>query len=57
MLEWQHANGGWAVLLTGGETAAQAQAATLQADLVKVASNLSWTPTPFKFAYGHPAHH
>jgi hypothetical protein len=50
-LEWQYANGGWAVLLTGGETAAQAQAATLQAELVKVASNLSWTPTPFKFAY------
>jgi hypothetical protein len=50
-LEWQYANGGWAVLLTGGETAAQAQAATLQAELVKVAGNLSWTPTPFKFAY------
>jgi hypothetical protein len=50
-LEWQYANGGWAVLLTGGETAAQAQAATRQAELVKVAGNLSWTPTPFKFAY------
>jgi hypothetical protein len=48
-LEWQYANGGLAVLLTGGETAAQA--AALQAELVKVASNLSWTPTPFKFAY------
>ena len=90
-LEWEYAAGGWAVLLTGGETAAQARAgwglnctinipeasatptgaatatpvtsgmvtcaplpqrsATLQAELVKVASNLSWTPTPFKFAY------
>jgi hypothetical protein len=90
-LEWEYANGGWATLLTGGETAAQAQAgwgqnckfnipkagatstgtatptpvtsgmqtcsplaqqtATLQAELVKVASNLSWTPTPFTFPY------
>ncbi len=50
-LEWQYANGGWATLVTGGETAPQAQAAPLQAELVKVASNLSWTPTPFKFPY------
>ena len=84
-LEWEYATGGWATLVTGGETAAQAQAgwgqhctiitpkasatptpvtsgmetcspvaqqaAALQAELVKVASNLSWTPTPFKFAY------
>jgi hypothetical protein len=90
-LEWEYATGGWATLLTGGETAAQAQAgwgqnctidipkasatstgaatatpvtsgmeacspltqqtATLQAELVKVAGNLSWTPTPFEFAY------
>jgi hypothetical protein len=50
-LEWQYASGGWATLVAGGETAAQAQSATLQAELVKVASNLSWTPTPFKFAY------
>ena len=27
------------------------QTATLQAELVKVASNLSWTPTPFTFPY------
>jgi hypothetical protein len=90
-LEWEYAAGGWATLVTGGQTAAQAQAgwgqhctinipeagaaptgtatptpvtsgmetcspltrqaATLQAELVKVASNLSWTPTPFTFAY------
>ena len=90
-LEWEYAAGGWATLLTGGETAAQARAgwgrdcrinipkasatstgaataapvtsgmvtcsplpqrsASLQAELVKVASDLSWTPTPFKFAY------
>ena len=90
-LEWEYANGGWATILTGGETAAQSKAgwgqsckinihkggststgtttpspvtsgmvtcpplaqqtATLQAELVKVASNLSWTPTPFTFPY------
>ena len=90
-LEWEYANGGWATILTGGETAAQSQAgwgqnckinipkasstptgaatptpvtggmvtcsplaqqtATLRAELVKVASNLSWTPTPFTFPY------
>jgi hypothetical protein len=46
-LEWEYAAGGWATLVTGGTQ----QTATLQAELVKVASNLSWTPTPFKFAY------
>ncbi len=90
-LEWEYANGGWATILTGGETVAQSQAgwgqdckinipkpsptstgtatptpvtgamqtcsplarqtATLRAELVKVASNLSWTPTPFTFPY------
>ena len=90
-LEWEYANGGWATILTGGETAAQSkkgwgqnckinipkatatstgaatptrvtsgmqtcsplaqQAATLQAELVKVASTLSWTPTLFTFPY------
>ena len=90
-LEWEYAAGGWATLVTGGQSAAQAQAgwgqncrinipkasatatgaatatpvtsgmetcspltqqtATLQAELAKVAGNLSWTPTPFKFAY------
>jgi hypothetical protein len=50
-LEWEYAAGGWATIVTGGQTAAQAQAATPQAELVKVASNLSWTPTPFKFAF------
>ncbi|HEX3512888.1 MAG TPA: hypothetical protein VHT26_02670 [Trebonia sp.] len=90
-LEWEYANGGWATILTGGESAAQSQAgwgqnckinipksgststgtatptritsgmqtcsplgqktATLQAELVKVASNLSWTATPFTFPY------
>jgi hypothetical protein len=91
-LEWEYAKGGWATILTGGETVAQAQAgwgqnctinipkpsststggtgsptpvtggmqtcsaltpqtATLRAELVKVASNLSWTPTPFTFPY------
>ena len=49
-LEWEYAAGGWAILLTGGESAGKARA-TPQAELVKVASNLSWTPTPFKFAY------
>jgi hypothetical protein len=90
-LEWEYANGGWATVVTGGETAAQARAgwgqnckinspkpsststgtttptpvtggmqtcspltqqtATLRAELVKVASSLSWTPTPFTFPY------
>jgi len=90
-LEWEYANGGWATILTGGETVAQSKAgwgqnckinipkkgststgtatptrvtsgmqtcsplaqptATLQAELVKVASTLSWTPTPFTFPY------
>ena len=90
-LEWEYANGGWATILAGGETAAQSKAgwgqnckinipktgskptgtatptrvtsgmvtcsalaqqpATLQAELVKVASTLSWTPTPFTFPY------
>ena len=90
-LEWEYANGGWATILAGGETAAQSkagwgqnckinipktgskptgtatptrvtsgmvtcspltqQAAALQAELVKVASTLSWTPTPFTFPY------
>jgi hypothetical protein len=94
-LEWEYANGGWATILTGGETVAQSQAgwgqnckinipkasstptptptatatptpvtggmvtcsplaqqpATLRAELVKAASNLSWTPTPFTFPY------
>jgi hypothetical protein len=90
-LEWEYSNGGWATILTGGETVAQSQAgwgqsckiniskasststgaatatpvtstmqtcsplaqqtASLQAELVKVASNLSWTPTPFTFPY------
>ncbi len=91
-LEWEYATGGWATILTGGETVAQSkagwgqnckinipkkgskptgtptptrvtsgmqtcsplaqQAAMLQAELVKVASSLSWTPTPFTFPYG-----
>jgi hypothetical protein len=90
-LEWEYANGGWATILIGGETAAQSkagwgqnckinlpkasatptgaatptrvtsgmvtcshlaqQAATLQAELVKVAGTLSWTPEPFTFPY------
>jgi hypothetical protein len=90
-LEWEYANGGWATILTGGETVAQSKAgwgqnckinipkkgststgtatptrvtsgmqtcsplaqqtATLQAELVKVASTLSWTPTLFTFPY------
>jgi hypothetical protein len=90
-LEWEYANGGWATILTGGETVAQARAgwgqncrisipkpsstatgtatptpvtggmqtcsplaqqpASLRAELVKVASSLSWTPTPFTFPY------
>jgi hypothetical protein len=90
-LEWEYANGGWATIVTGGETVAQSQAgwgqnctinipkpsststgtatptsvtggmqtcsrlaqqtATLRAELVKAASNLSWTPTPFTFPY------
>ena len=48
-LEWEYANGGWATILTGGETAART--AALHAELVKVASTLSWTPTPFTFPY------
>jgi hypothetical protein len=41
-LGWEYANGGWATILTGGETAVRS--AALQAELVKVASTLSWTP-------------
>ena len=52
-LEWEYAAGGWATLVTGGVTGGETSAQTeaLQAELVKVASNLSWTPTPFTFAY------
>jgi hypothetical protein len=83
-LEWEYATGGWASLITGGESAAQAQAgwgqsckftggtqvgngvvanatatcspipqktAALEAELVKVASNMSWKPTPFTFPF------
>lgn len=81
-LEWEYANGGWATLLAGGETKAQAQqgwgrhctadipkgtrspkaipktsctsyapSAQFRALLLKVASNLTWTPQPFVFPY------